>query len=330
MREIECRGSSRRFGFWRRIAVDKQVQAEIGTDMNMLTMPAQGEPLPPHGDSVMAPSCAERLLGMTDDELGRIDPLVMNLLVAKGIPSLQDLDISRYQRMADDWADDIRGYLPAGDANFHRNPELFRHDIRFGRLALACWYIGSRLDMRYREDQRHVKAVLYTDPSDLFLNGVMDSHRGTCGNLSMVFVILAWRLGWPVSLASVGSHFISRYDDGDVRYNIEATNLEGDTFSSQDDEYYLKLYNLPEKAIRCGSDLRAVTPRELLGTFFGLRGRHYENTDRFENAEVDYLLARYLFPKNRSLHISQHQRMVQYGIDLFEPGEKGHPVELAD
>jgi hypothetical protein len=272
---------------------------------------------------------AEDLLSATDSELAAVDPVLMNLLVAKGIPSLRDLDISRYQAMADEWADEIRGYLPAGDANFYRTPERFRNDLRFARLALMCWYVGARLDIRYREDPKYVTTILYTDPGDLFLHGVMDSRLGTCGNMSTVYVALAWRLGWPVSLACVGSHSICRYDDGEIHYNIEATTNDWGRFSSHSDEHYLREDKLPEKAIRCGSDLRSVTPREMLGLFFGNRAHYFNNTLRHDEAEGDYLLARYLFPKNRNLHIYQHQASVQYGIDLFEPWEKGHPIELA-
>lgn len=43
-----------------------------------------------------------QLLALSDDELAQVDPLVMNLLVAKGIPSLAHLDIGRYQRIRDE------------------------------------------------------------------------------------------------------------------------------------------------------------------------------------------------------------------------------------
>jgi Transglutaminase-like superfamily len=275
------------------------------------------------------PRQAEDLLSASDSELAAVDPALMNLLVAKGIPSLQDLDIHHYLKMLDEWADAIREHLPAAEANFYRTPHRWKNDVRFSHLALMCWYVGTVLDIQYREDQKYLTRVLYTDPGDLFLNGVMDSRRGTCGNMAMVHVALGWRLGWPVSLACVASHFICRYDDGEVIHNIEATNNTGGGFHSPPDEYYVKEYKLSEKAIGCGSDLRAVTPREMLGLFFGARARHLENTHRLKEAEVDYLLARYLFPQNRKLHTAQHQTSVQIAIDLFEPYEKGHPIELA-
>ena len=272
----------------------------------------------------------EELVGKSNEELGRIDPLEINLLVAKGIPSLANLDIAPYRDLLDRGAEVLRRELPAADERFYRKPYQWKNDIRFARLALMCWYVDEVLGVQYREDQKNLERVLYTDPSDLFLNGVLDSRRGTCGNMAMVHVALGWRMGWPVSLASVGSHFICRYDDGAVIHNLEATNNTGGGFSSPPDEYYVKEYRLPEKAIRCGSDLRAVTPREMLGLFLGLRARHLENIHRMKEAEPDYLLARYLFPQSRHLAIAQHQTSVQCHMDLFEPHEKGHPVELAE
>jgi regulator of sirC expression with transglutaminase-like and TPR domain len=75
---------------------------------------------------------------------------------------------------------------------------------------LVCWYIDVVLGVAYREDQREAKRILYTDPTDLFINGVMDTARGTCGNMALLHVVLGRRIGLPVSLACVGSHFICR------------------------------------------------------------------------------------------------------------------------
>jgi hypothetical protein len=270
------------------------------------------------------------LIGKSDAELAKVDPFVMNLLVAKGIPSLANTDIAPYRDLLDRGADVLRRELPRADANFYRRPHQWKHDIRFARLAMMCWYVDRVLGIRYREDQRNLKQVSYTDPGDLFLNGVLQSRRGTCANMAMVYVALGWRLGWPVSLVCVGAHNICRYDDGEVIHNIEASSAEGGGFQSPPDDYYVKAYRLPAKAIRCGSDLRAITPREMLGVFLGFRARHLDDTGRYADAETDYLLARHLFPRNRNLAIAQHQASVQRYADLFEPNEKGHPVELAD
>ena len=274
-------------------------------------------------------SAVDQLLALSNDELGKVDPVVMNLVVAKGIPALSDLDIGRYVRMADAWAADLRGRMPALELEFHKTPQDWRNDLDFFRLGLVCWYAEMILGISYREDQRNVSFVLYTDPTDLFLNGVMDTRRGTCGTLALLDVVLGRRIGLPVSLACIGSHFLCRFDDGRKSFNIEATQTGGQGFSSQTDDFVLAKHHVPAKAMRCGSDLRAVTPREMLGLFLGLRARHLENTRRMREAEPDYLLARYLFPENRFLYVAQNQVSVQLSARLFEPGEKGHPIELA-
>jgi hypothetical protein len=275
---------------------------------------------------------AERFIGLPSEELRRIDPVVLNLAVAKGIRSQATLDIARYVRLADQWAAEIRGYLPSCDANFYKTPERWNNDLDFSRLAMIGWYVGKVLKIAYREDQKNLKAVLYTDPSDLFLNGVMDARRGTCGNMALLWVVLAQRLGWPVSLATVGPHFICRVDDGKKVINIEASDTTDGDWSSPPDRYYLQERgerSIPQRAVDCGSDLRALTPREMLGVFFGLRARHLENVNCLREAEPDYLVARYLFPRNRQLYINQNQVSVQNSMELFVPGEKGHPIELA-
>jgi len=269
------------------------------------------------------------LLAYSDEQLALIDPLEMNLAAAREIPSLSHLDIGAYKRTADTWANDVKRGLREAEQQFHDSPWSWKNDLHFFRLGYLCYYVDEVLGIRYREDQKDLTKVFYTDPSDLFLNGVMDTRRGTCANMAALHVALGWRLRWPVSLACVSSHFICRYDDGKVTHNIEATKTGGGGFHSHPDDYYLKEYRLPPKAVRCGSDLRGLTPRELLGVFVGLRGRHYEDTDRFELAEPDFLLARYLFPRSRNLHFVQVMASVQNGMALFDPGEPGHPTDLA-
>ncbi len=270
------------------------------------------------------------LLGMSDEQLAVADPLAMNLLVAREISSLANLEINQYQALANAWADDLRRRMPVLERDFQDSPQDWDNDIDFFRLGLVAWYVDMVLGIEYREDHKHVKAIRYTNPSDLFANGVIDTRRGTCGNMALVHLAIGRRLGLPVSLACAGAHFFLRYDDGKKCFNIETTRTGGGVFAVPTDEQVKKNNRLPEKAVTCGSDLRAVTPREMLGLFLGLRARYYDNTGRFDLAEPDYLLARSLFPQNRNLYFAQNQISVQQSMDLFEPGERAHPLELLE
>src|SRR4051812_27042750 len=52
-----------------------------------------------------------QLLGMSDQEISTVDPVEMNLVVAKGIPSLADLDIAPYVALADEWGRDLAAHM---------------------------------------------------------------------------------------------------------------------------------------------------------------------------------------------------------------------------
>jgi hypothetical protein len=271
----------------------------------------------------------EDLIGQSDSVLAAIDPLEINLLVARGIPACRDLPIESYQRTADGWAVDLASRLAVFEDQFHESPDAWKNDIRFFRLGVLCWYLAEVLGIRYREDQRELQAVSYTDPSDLFVHGVMDTRQGTCGNLAALHVAIAWRLGWPLHLACAGPHIFCRYDDGEVVHNLEATNNSQRGFQSHPDEHYQESRGVPDVAIKCGSDLRAISPRQMLGLFIGLRGRHREDLGLLAEAETDYLLARTLFPENRRLYMAQIGVSVQLSDRRFNVGEAGHYTGLA-
>src|SRR5262249_15164134 len=153
----------------------------------------------------------------------RVDPVALNLAVASAVPSLAAVDIPHAQSLVDRWADEIAVRLREDEPYFHQNPAAWRNDINFFNLGVVCQYVECELGVQYREDQRDARAVRYTDPSDLFVNGVIDSRRGTCGNMAVLHLAIGWRLGWPVSLAAARAHLFLRYDDGFVQHNVEAT-----------------------------------------------------------------------------------------------------------
>ena len=62
-----------------------------------------------------------------------------------------------------------------------------------------------------------------TNPDDLFLHSVMDNKRGYCLSLSILYLAIGERLGMPLYGVVVPGHFFVRYDDGNIRFNIEAT-----------------------------------------------------------------------------------------------------------
>ena len=79
----------------------------------------------------------------------------------------------------------------------------------------------------------------------------------------------------------------------------EQTSTHAGTFASDSDADYVKRFDLPPRAIECGSDLRRLSAREMLAVFVSNRARHYGDIGSWEKADVDYSLCRALFPNYR-------------------------------
>jgi hypothetical protein len=273
------------------------------------------------------------LCSLSDAELAKCDPIVLNLVVAREMPELARLDIGRYQRMADAWAQSLAKWLPVAEEEFCKTPWDWKNDIRFFHLGMLSQFVDETLGVRYREDHKAIQLgqfpprpdgmkpweyelllprLEYSDPGTLFLHGVMDSRRGTCGNMACLLVALGWRLVWPLSLACAWSHDFARCEVGPVKYNIEATNLGRGGFSSPPDEYYIQRHDIRPEHIRSGSDLTPLSPRQMLGDFVGMRARCYRDKRDLERARTDYRLALQLFPQSRFLRAKYEE--VKYGV----------------
>jgi hypothetical protein len=96
------------------------------------------------------------LMLLPDAELAHIDPVALNLLVATGIPALAGLDVARYQRLADQWAADIRSRRPGRERVFRRSPQDWDNCVHQFRLGVVCHYVDHDLGIRYRPEQKLV------------------------------------------------------------------------------------------------------------------------------------------------------------------------------
>jgi hypothetical protein len=263
-----------------------------------------------------------------DDELEQADLVELNLAVAAGVPSLADMEPDRYVRAVDGWTSRFAAWLPGAEATFRATPSKWNGDVRFFRAGMLAGFLGHEVGLRYIEDQKHATAIRYTDPADLFLNGLIDTKHGTCASLPTLHVAIARRLGWPVSLACARGHLISRFDDSEVVHNVEMTSVHPGAFCSDTDEAYVKRFELPRRAIDCGSDLRRLTAREMLGVFVALRARHFADVGNWDSADRDFALARALFPAHRSTYVAAMVPLLRRGAKLFDPDEVGHPDVL--
>jgi Transglutaminase-like superfamily len=191
-----------------------------------------------------------QLLALDDAELEATDLVEMNLSVAREIPSLKDLDVSRYCRTVDQWTDAFRKWLPGAERKFRNSPWKWKNDIHFFRVGMLAGFLGHEYGIIYNPAHKHLSEIRYTDPGQLFLHGLIDTKLGTCGNMATLHVAVCRRMGWPVSLACVKSHFISRFDNGQVVHNVEVTQTDHPgTFSSDTDAWYMKKLGIPQRPL---------------------------------------------------------------------------------
>ena len=279
-----------------------------------------------------------QLIALSDSELEKVDIVEINVAVAREIPGLEKLHHDHYRQIVDRWTGQFRRWLPSVMQAFYDNPSKYEDDVKLFRLGMLAQFLDQQVGIAYVEQQKQAVIaakksgkklqIAYTDPRDLFLYGLIDTKRGTCGTMPTLHVAIGRRLDWPVGLACSGSHYLCRYDDGKVVYNIEATDTGRGGFAADTDQEYIASQDVSPKAIAVGSDLRKLSAREMLGVFIQARGRHFADIGKARLAAIDYALAHTLFPNSRKIYIGLVGNLMGTGEKLFTHNEHGHPASL--
>ena len=134
----------------------------------------------------------------------------------------------------------------------------------------------------YLFDELGFKSVETADnPEDLFLHSVIDKKRGYCLSLSVLYLSIAERIGLPLYGVVVPGHFFVRYDDGEVKFNIETTS-DG---RYAPDKHYTDKFKPPT-----GEDtlyMKNLTNHQTLGCFFNNLGNSYSIIQELDYAQIE-------------------------------------------
>ena len=177
---------------------------------------------------------------------------------------------TKYQQQLDDIATEIRSRLKAKNT-----------PMGVAAIPIINQYLFNELKFKAID-----KA---TDPYDLFLHSVMDRHQGYCLSLSVLYLSIGERLGLPLYGVVVPGHFFVRYDDGKIRFNIEATQ-QG---NSAPDSYYIEQFNVPKTNTIYMTNLNK---RQALGCFFNNLGNVYKDINNVNQAMASMQWAVYINP----------------------------------
>jgi len=212
------------------------------------------------------------------DSLGRNEPLAnegKDGLYVKSIEQVLRLDESEIDLgtavliISEQWNQNVYGrrYLTRLD------DMAFEIRRRLEAKNLQPNYRAIEVINDYLFDESGFKSVKDAgDPKDLFLHTVLDKKRGYCLSLSVLYLSLGERLGLPLYGVVVPEHFFVRYDDGQVRFNIETTGKGG----SADDEHYIKKFGVPTDN---GDSIymKNLSKKQTLGCFLNNLGNSYND-----------------------------------------------------
>ena len=177
-----------------------------------------------------------------------------------------DINVGGYQALLDSFASDLREQIEDNG-----DPE--------NRLSALNGYLFDELGFSGNEEQ-------YYDPENSYLNRVLDRRTGNPINLCLLYLLMARRLGLPMTGIGLPGHFVCRYQSSSAEIYIDVLN-RGKLLTKADCVQYLLQGNYSVRE----DYLAPVTPRRLLLRICGNLHQIYLH---LEQSEAATRLQRYL------------------------------------
>ncbi len=130
------------------------------------------------------------------------------------------------------------------------------------------------------------------NPASRKLVRYLETRRGNCVTMPILFLLVGERLGLKLTLAEAPLHLFIKYTDDDGRtWNLEATSGAGFTR----DAWYRQKLPMTDEAVQNGVYLRALSREETVAAMAAFLVEHYLDTGAYEKAATvaDVLLQHY-------------------------------------
>ncbi|MDY7010444.1 MAG: transglutaminase family protein [Planctomycetota bacterium] len=251
------------------------------------------------------------LLKLSHEELEKVDIAEMNLLCATDLPGAENISISKILMSLDAFAASVRYQTNRHlyRVNDPKYAEHYKHSENVLRAEFLVQVLQEDCGVHY--NLQRVRDLDFTNSKDLFIHGLIGSNGGTCSSMPVLYVAVARRLGYPMSLALAPGHVLARWDapkgSGDPmkHFNVEGS---GYGFSPYDDEHYRKWpRKMTKEEAASGFYLRPLTGAEMLAVFLTTRGHCLLDTGQFEQAKQAYASAQRFSAKDPYLARFIHQ-----------------------
>ncbi|REJ68871.1 MAG: hypothetical protein DWQ31_06685 [Planctomycetota bacterium] len=232
----------------------------------------------------------DELISSSDEQLASFDIAETHLRCAQGLPFAEGLDIPRCLQVLDDCAEIVEKETDALAYLFDETPEEFGHS----RAVFCCAILSSilqehfNIEFDFDIDFDEVDIDLFfLDSRNNFFHGILNGEHASCVPISVLYISVGRRLGYPLKLVRTEEHCFARWEDDNERFNVECS-MEG--FATPDDAYYREWPKklTPQEADRL-CHLRSMTPRQELAQFLYHRAHCLTRTVQVVDG-VKYLL----------------------------------------
>lgn len=218
----------------------------------------------------------DELYTLSEDQ---IDIGLVSLMLAKEV--YPDLDIQAYSKKIDDLANVVKALT-----TYSKDPEF--------RIRAMNTFLYKHYKLQYDFTDPYLKNL-----KNRYLNGILDTKKGSCVTMPLLYLAIAQRLGYPVYFVPTPFHYFLRYEDPRLKLrNIEAT--DGGGYSP--DSAYKRNLEITDKSIKNGTYLKTMTNRELMGDLIAQNGIYWGQQGYVPRA-IEYLeVAAKLYPTRAEIY----------------------------
>jgi hypothetical protein len=267
---------------------------------------------------------------MPETAIPHLDLAEVNLICSEGLPESHRVDRPGCLRTLDAWAEVVRQWTRAADAEYWQtDPASFDHSRPLFLMVSLVTALKQHCGVRY--DPKAVGKGP-DDPftfDEQFIHGAIQGDGGTCATLPLLFAAVGRRLGYPVKVANNQRHVLCRWDDPTTgqRVNIEGSSSGVDSYP--DDHYR----NWPQP-ITSAEDERAYgwltswTPRRELANAIGQRGYVWDDNGEYGKATECFLAAAELDAEHATYPRSATTAINRWQDDLRRRCPVGFPRDI--
>ena len=158
------------------------------------------------------------------------------------------------------------------------------------------------------------------NPEELFLHGLLNTHKGYCMNLSLLYLILGQKLELPLHGVALPNHFFVRYEQEGVRINIETT----ERGASYPNSFYQQRFGTRTDN-QNSYFMKNLDARQTLGAYFSNVGMVYYQNQKKERALFYMRLSTSINPKS----IDAQNNLANIYSELKKPRDAINHYNLA-